>query len=61
MRIATRAQAIGPCQRSPFTGKPHEWAAVPPHLAGVGPEPVAFHCKWCLLMIGYKMLDEMGP
>ena len=60
MRIATRAQALAPCQRSPYTGKPHEWEPMPPHLAATAPEPVAFYCKWDLLVIGQKLLDEMG-
>ena len=61
MKITTRQQATSPCQRSPYSpSRPHEWEAMPLHLAATAPEPVAFYCKWCLLVLGQKMFDEMG-
>lgn len=33
---------------------------MPAHLAATAPEPVAFYCRWCLIVMGQKLFDEMG-
>lgn len=59
MRVANIAQAKAKCPRSPYTTAPHEWGPIPAILAN-GPEQVAFICKWCLLAVTVKTLDDMG-
>ena len=70
MNIATLAQVLAPCPRVVVpSGKkvvpaanpmPHEWDSLFPPVIDSAPEPVAFICKWCLIILSLRVLNEVN-